>query len=80
MLESKVISYQKTSESQKGAAREAVLDEIARLRREHSRLTIAAEKPVTIAGGTRGINAAIQNTATRIEAQGFYYKLFRLEH
>jgi len=79
-LESLVATYDKASGSAKGPARQAVLDEIARLRREHSQLTIAAEKPVTIAGGTRGINTAIQKLATRIEAQGFYYKLFRLEH
>jgi hypothetical protein len=79
-LESLVRSYDKASASAKGAARQAVLDEIARVRREHSQLTMAAEKPVTIAGGTRGINTAIQKVATRIEAPGFYYKLFRLEH
>jgi len=79
-LESLFLSYDKASAGAKAAARQAVLDEVARVRREHSQLTIAAEKPVTIAGGTRGINAAIQKVATRIEAPGFYYKLFRLEH
>jgi hypothetical protein len=79
-LESLFLSYDKASAGAKSAARQAVLDEIARVRKEHSQLTIAAEKPVTIAGGTRGINAAIQKVATRIEAAGFYYKLFRLEH
>jgi len=79
-LESLVRSHDKASASAKNAARQAVLDEIARVRREHSQLTMAAEKPVTVAGGTRGINTAIQKVATRIEAPGFYYKLFRLEH
>ena len=79
-LETLVRSYDKASAGAKAAARQAVLDEIARVRREHSQLAIAAEKPVTIAGGTRGINTAIQKVATRIEAPGFYYKLFRLEH
>jgi len=79
-LESLVRSYDKASAGAKAAARQAVLDEIARVRREHSQLTIAAEKPVTIAGGTRGIHTSIQKVATRIDAPGFYYKLFRLEH
>lgn len=79
-LESLVLSYDKAQANAKGAARQAVLEEIARVRMQHSQLTIAAEKPVTIAGGIRGINAAIQKIATRIEATGFYYKLFRLEH
>lgn len=79
-LESLSLSYDKASASAKAVARQAVLDEIARVRREHSQLTMAAEKPVTIAGGTRGINTAIRKVATRIDAPGFYYKLFRLEH
>ena len=79
-LETLVRSFEKAGAAGKAAAREAVLDEIARLRKEHSQLTIAAEKPVTVAGGTRGINTAVQKVATRIDAAGFYYKLFRLEH
>ncbi|MGA2976202.1 MAG: DUF4384 domain-containing protein [Spirochaetia bacterium] len=85
-LEALVLAFQKTAANTqstaaaKSAAQQAVLDEIARLRKEHSQLAVAAEKPVTIAGGTRGINATVQKMATRIEATGFYYKLFRLEH
>jgi hypothetical protein len=79
-LESLASAYQPSSGSARGAARQAVLDEIARIRSQHNSLTMAAEKPVTIAGGTRGINSAIEKVATRIEAPGFYYKLFRLEH
>jgi hypothetical protein len=79
-LEGLVLSYEKTAAAAKGAARKAVLDEIARLRAQHSKLTMAAEKPMTIAGGTRGINAAVEKVATRIDAPGFYYRLFRLEH
>ena len=79
-LESLVLSYNKAAAASQGAARQAVLDEIASVRRKHSQLTVAAEKPVTIAGGTRGINATVEKLATRIEAPGFYYKLFRLEH
>jgi hypothetical protein len=85
-LETLVLALQKTSANQKAtvaaktAARQAVLDEMARVRKQHSQLAAAAEKPVTIAGGTRGINATVEKLATRIEAGGFYTKTFRLEH
>ncbi|MBU0928157.1 MAG: DUF4384 domain-containing protein [Spirochaetes bacterium] len=61
-------------------ARQAVLDELARLRKAHSSLASAAEKPVTIAGGSRSVEAEIQRRATRITAPGFYSRTFRLEH
>jgi hypothetical protein len=76
----KVKDNSKSSTAAKGAARQAVLDEIARVRKQHSQLTIAAEKPVTIAGGTRGINTSVAKLATRIEATEFYTKTFRLDH
>jgi hypothetical protein len=85
-LESLVLIHLKTTSNQKStvaarnASRQAVLDEIKRLIKEHSQLAVAAEKPVTIAGGTRGINEAVTKLATRIEAAGFYSKTFRLEH
>jgi len=85
-LESLILALQKTASNQgstagaKAAARQAVLDEIKRLNQQHSQLAVAAEKPVTIAGGTRGINEAIARLATRIEAAGYYSKIFRLEH
>jgi hypothetical protein len=85
-LETLVLALQKTSANQKAtvaaktAARQAVLDEMTRVRKQHSQLAAAAEKPVTIAGGTRGINATVEKLATRIEAGGFYTKTFRLEH
>ena len=67
------------------AARQAVLDEISRVRRVHSKLTIVAEKPVTMAGTERGVNPPSANSpiaklATEIEAVDFYTKTFRLEH
>jgi hypothetical protein len=70
----------KAAAAVKARARAAVLEEIARVRKLHSALAVAAEKPVTIAGGTRGINAAVQKLATRIEAAGFYTRTFKLEH
>jgi hypothetical protein len=85
-LESLLLALDKTTSNQnstvaaKNSARQAVLDEIKRLAKEHSQLSAAAEKPVTIAGGTRGINEAVAKVATRIEASGFYTKTFRLEH
>ena len=85
-LESLVLTLQKTASNQKStvaainAARQAVVDEIKRLIKAHSSLAAAAEKPVTIAGGTRGINETVAKLATRIEAAGFYSKTFRLEH
>ncbi|MGA2378755.1 MAG: DUF4384 domain-containing protein [Spirochaetia bacterium] len=70
----------KSTLSAKNAARQAVLDEIDQVRTRHSQMTIAAEKPVTIAGGTRGINTSVAKLATRIEATEFYTKTFRLDH
>lgn len=63
-----------------GTALQAVLDEISRLRTAHSKLTTAAEKPVTIAGGMRGVNETDAMRATRIETSEFYIKTFRLQH
>jgi hypothetical protein len=85
-LESLTIAYQSAAQARStnapaaDAARQAVLDEISRVRKENSKLTIAAEKPVTIAGGTRGVNSATAKLATEIDAQDFYTKTFRLEH
>jgi hypothetical protein len=85
-LEALILAFKKTAAdakataAAKAGARQAVLDELQRLRKAHSSLAAAAEKPVTIAGGTRGINEAVQKLATRIEAAGFYWKNFRLDH
>jgi hypothetical protein len=74
----KVSGDKKSSVTARNAARKSVLDEIARVRKAHSTLTAAAEKPVTFAGGTRGVEIA--KKATRIEAGEFYTRTFRLEH
>jgi hypothetical protein len=85
-LESIILSYRKTASNAKStvparnAARQAVLDELKRIVKEHSQLVVAAEKPVTIAGGTRGTNDSVATLATRIEAAGFYVRTFRMEH
>lgn len=76
----RTVSSAKSTVAEKNAARQAALDEIKRLIQAHSRLAAAVEKPVSIAGGTRGINDSVAKLATRIEAQGFYSKIFRLEH
>ena len=85
-LESRIAAYQKTA-ANKGAAvaavnaaRQAVLDEIQLQIKSHSRLAAAAEKPVPIGGGTRGVTDAITRLATRVEAGVFYSRTFRLEH
>ncbi len=70
----------KSTAAARSAAVQKVLDELSRLRKQHSTLATAAEKPVTIAGGTRGVNASVQQSATRITGIGFYNKTFRLEH
>lgn len=79
-LEKLTSAYQRGASSEKAAQRQAVLDEIARLIAEHSKLRMVAEKPVTVAGGTRGIDSPVAKLATRIEAEEFYTKTFRLEH
>jgi hypothetical protein len=76
----KTMSNQNSTVAAKASARQAVLDEIKRQTKEHSQLAAAAEKPVTIAGGTRGINETVAKLATRIEADGFYSRTFRLDH
>jgi hypothetical protein len=79
-LEDLTMRYQKSARGTNAGARQGVLDEISRLRRVHSQLSIAAEIPVTIAGGTRGVNEAAAQLATEIDAEGFYTKTFRLDH
>jgi hypothetical protein len=85
-LESRIAAYRNAA-ARKGsavaainAARQAVLDEVRRLTKAHSQLAAAAEKPVTIGGGTRGVDDTVARLATRIEAGIFYSKTFRLEH
>jgi hypothetical protein len=86
VLESLLRANQKAAADKKStvaainAARQAVLDEVKKLAREHSQLAAAAEKPVTIAGGTRGINETAAKLAVHIGAAGFYTRTFRLEH
>ena len=85
-LESLLLANQKTAADKKStvaavnAARQAVLDEVKKLARDHSQLAAAAEKPVTIAGGTRGSIETAAKLAVHIEAPGFYSRTFRLEH
>ncbi|HEY9593527.1 MAG TPA: DUF4384 domain-containing protein [Spirochaetia bacterium] len=76
-LEAKVTAWRK---SPGPAARQAVLDEIARVRKAHSQVAMGAEKPVTIAGGTRAIGNEMEKEAVRIDAKEFYTRTFRLEH
>ena len=76
----KVDEDPRSTSAAKGAARQAVVDEIAVVRKLHSQVTIAAEKPVTVAGGTRGIGGPTTKGPTRIEAADFYTKTFRLDH
>lgn len=80
----KVKDNPRSASSEKVAARQAVLDEIARVRKEHSQLTVAAEKPVPVAGTTRSLDTSVANLDTRldtrIEATEFYTKTFRLDH
>jgi len=85
-LESLYATYRELSASPRasataiGAARQVVLDEILRLRKKYSTMAAAAEKPVTIAGGSRGVEAEVEKRATRIIGPGFYSRAFRLEH
>jgi len=76
----KVAANAKSSDAARSSARQAVLDEIARVRKDNSQLVVAAEKPVTIAGGTRGLAQDLEKKAVKIDAAGFYTKTFRLEH
>jgi hypothetical protein len=79
-LERLTTALRTAASAEMATARQRVLDEIAALRREHSQLAIAAEKPVAIAGGTRGISDTVEKMGTRIEAVRLYARTFRLEH
>lgn len=70
----------KATPEERAKAAQALIDEMARLRKKHSALAAAAERPVTIAGGTRAIEDEIRKRATRIAAPAFYSRTFRLEH
>lgn len=70
----------KSSQDAIRIAMQRVLEEITRIRQQHSKLVVLAEKPVSIAGGVRGQNRAIEELAIEIRAQEFYSKTFRLEH
>jgi len=76
----KVSADTRSSATARSSARQAVMDEITRVRKEHSQLAVAAEKPVTIAGGTRGLAQDLEKRAVTIDGAGFYTKTFRLEH
>jgi hypothetical protein len=79
-LETLADDYQKAPKDRKSSQKQAILDEVSRLQKEHSKLRIAAEKPVPIAGGTRGAGQSVAKLATKVEASEFYFKTFRLEH
>jgi hypothetical protein len=90
-LEAQVAALREAGAAEVAAARQRVLDEIAALRRQHSQLSVVAEKPVTVAVSTReaapasegGSGALIDATEAdwiRIEADGFYIRTFRVEH
>jgi hypothetical protein len=74
------LNARQSSRQSLNAARQKLVDEISRLRAKHSKLASAAEKPVTIAGGSRGVNESVEKMATRIEAEQFYTRTFRLDH
>lgn len=62
------------------ASRQAVLDELSRLRKRHSAIAAAAEKPIAIAGGTRDLSGDVKRSATRVAGGAYYGKTFRLVH
>ncbi len=70
----------KSSQDSIRIAMQRVLEEIARIRQQHSKLIVLAEKPVSIAGGVRGQDRAVEGFAVEIRAQEFYSKTFRVEH
>ena len=78
-LEASVTALGKADAAGLAAARRRVLDDLAALRRQNSKLTDVAEKPVAIGGSMRG-SKTLEELATRIEAVTFYTRTFRLEH
>jgi hypothetical protein len=54
----------------------AILSRIAELKNQYTDIATAAEKPVTVAGTTRG--TGIQTTD--IKAEKFYAKTIRIKH
>jgi hypothetical protein len=63
-----------------GSVKQAVLDEIRRLKKEKSIFAGAVEKPVVIAGDYRGKDGTVEAFIKEIEAEGFYAKTIRIEH
>jgi hypothetical protein len=74
------ISSQKKSADEASEAKQDLLDEIRRLRKENSIFAGAVEKPVVIAGDYRGNEQTIESFIVDIEAEGFYAKTIRIEH
>jgi hypothetical protein len=66
----------------KGAAREALVAEITALKRTKSALTSPAEKPVPIAGTTRGAapGAGASLEGLEVNAERFYTRTLRIDH
>ena len=80
-LENLTKGYLSASKVEQGSLKAKVLAEIKNLKKRFSRFAAAiAEKPVPIAGTSRGPNESLEKYAVQVEAQNFYGKTFRLEH
>ena len=78
-LESLVTAYSQSPDNV--ASNTAVMKEIKKLRRQHSKLKHATEIGVPIAGtvGTRSVKPT-ELRATQISANGFYSRIVRIKH
>ena len=61
-------------------AKMELLNEIDSTRKQYSQFKVYAEKPTSIAGVSRSLEAKIKQLAIHVEADKFYGKIIRLEH
>ncbi len=86
-LEGLIEDYGSAEPSKKRQLTTSVLDEIRKLKREHSKFKTAAERPVAVVGRIRGgreadteLTTEISKYAIEVAAYTFYSRTYTIEH
>ena len=86
-LEGLLISYESANSTKKAEFVTKILSEIRKIKMKHRTFESEAERPVSIAGGVRGIKKTkaaplpdISEIAAEISASNFYSRTFTIEH
>jgi len=79
-LEQLTQDLQCDDEEKKTQVQGKILAEIKSLRRQHSRFAGTAEKPVSVAGVARSIDADVEAQAVKVATSTFYAKTIKIEH